>query len=310
MSPVSPVSPVTPMTPGGLSPATPDLLGGRLTGEQLEGAPVSSGTLEAAMDDDGASLVLSAPLARRLGEPHAGADGRHADEPSPFHDGSLVGTVGAVCAVGRIRPDSGPAGLSAIRKTALPGSVRVNRLGVVGDQQGDHAHHGGRDKALYVLDAAEQRHWSRVLSGAVPGSLGENLTIEPGPDGGIDDVEIGAVLAVGDSGNGGLRVRVTGVRNPCPTLARGAGRGDWIALFAARARVGVYLEVLAEGAVQSGDEVRVLASPGHRVTCRRWFAHHDPRDAQKMLNAEAFGACRIAPFTREYVLAASREQVG
>ena len=263
-------------------------------------------TVESALSDDGSGLVLTRELARVLGEPHAGADGRHHDEPSPFHDGDLVGTVSAVCAVRRLRPDAGPAGVSAIHKGAVDGPVEVGRTGIVTDEHGDRAHHGGTDKALYVMSAAEQRHWSEVLGGIEPGRLGENLLIE----GDIDDVEIGAILSIGDPAAGGVRVRVTGVRNPCATFARGVGRADWVEVFSARNRVGVYLAVLAEGVVKVGDEVRVVASPGHRVTCRRWFAHHDPRDAQGLLNSEIFGNCVIAPFTKKYVRAAAHEQVG
>ena len=264
------------------------------------------GAVEAALSDDGSGLALTRELARVLGEPHAGADGRHRDEPSPFHDGDLVGTVSAVCTVQRLRPDAGPAGVSAIHKGAVDGPVEVGRTGILTDEHGDRAHHGGADKALYVMSAAEQRHWSQVLGGIEPGRLGENLLIE----GDIDDVEIGAILSLGDPSAGGLRVRVTGVRNPCATFARGVGRADWVEVFSARNRVGVYLAVLNEGVVQAGDEVRMVSSPGHRVTCRRWFAHHDPRDAQGLLHSEIFGTCVIAPFTRKYVSAAAHEQVG
>ena len=263
-------------------------------------------TVDAALSDDGSGLVLTRELARVLGEPHAGADGRHQDEPSPFHDGDLVGTVGAVCTVKGLRPDAGAAGVSAIHKGAVDGPVEVGRTGILTDEHGDRAHHGGTDKALYVMSAAEQRHWSQVLGGIEPGRLGENLLIE----GDIDDVEIGAILSLGNPSAGGLRVRVTGVRNPCATFARGVGRADWVEVFSARNRVGVYLAVLNEGVVQAGDEVRMVSSPGHRVTCRRWFAHHDPRDAQGLLNSEIFGNCVIAPFTRKYVSAAAHEQVG
>jgi len=262
--------------------------------------------LEAAVSDDGSGLVLTRELARVLGEPHAGADGRHKDEPSPFHDGDPVGAVSAVCTVRRLRPDAGPAGVSAICKGAVDGPVEVGHAGIVTDEHGDRAHHGGADKALYAMSAAEQRHWSQVLGGIEPGRLGENLLIE----GDIDDVEIGAILSIGDPAAGGVRVRVTGVRNPCATFARGVGRADWVEVFSARARVGVYLRVLAPGRVRASDEVRVVSSPGHRVTCTRWFAHHDPRDAQAMLNSEIFGNCVIAPFTRAYVRAAAHERVG
>lgn len=273
-----------------------------------DGTAVTPGALEAAMSDDGADLE-PLPLARVLGAPHACADGRHRDEPSPFHDGDLVGTVTAVCAVAATRADAGAAGESSINKAPVDGQIEVHRLGVVGDHQSDSAHHGGPDKALYLLDAVEQEHWAGVLPGLTPGRLGENLLIAPGTAGGIDDVEIGAILTIGDPATG-IRARVTGVRNPCPTLARGVGRSDWVETFSERARVGVYLSVLRNGTIQAGDEVRLMVSPGHRVTCTRWFAHHDPRDAQAMLNSEIFGNCVIAPFTRKYVQAASHEQIG
>lgn len=273
-----------------------------------DGAAVTPGVLGAALADDGAHLE-PLPLARVLGAPHACADGRHRDEPSPFHDGDLVGTVTTACAVVATRPDAGAAGESSINKAPVNGVVEVHRLGVVGDHQSDAVHHGGPDKALYVLDAAEQEHWAGLLPGLTPGRLGENLLIAPGKAGGIDDVEIGAILTIGDPATG-IRVRVTGVRNPCPTFARGVGRSDWVETFTERVRVGVYLSVLRNGTVRAGDEVRLMVSPGHRVTCTRWFAHHDPRDAQAMLSSEIFGNCVLAPFTRRYVLAASHEQVG
>ncbi|WP_366181459.1 MOSC domain-containing protein [Actinomyces timonensis] len=289
------------------------------------------------MRDDGADLVLTRGLARVLGEPHAGADGRHRDEPSPFSDGDLVGAVSAVCVVARLRPDCGAPGVSAIHKAPVDGPVAVNALGLLGDQQADREHHGGLDKALYVMDAAEFRHWAGALGperGLTAGSMGENMLIEPGAIGGIDDVEIGAILSIGPGaapgrgsersagGTGGpippgeasprrgILVTVTGVRNPCPTFARGMGRGDWVEVFSERARVGAYLSVLRDGSVSAGDEVRVVSTPGHRVTCRRWFAHHDPRDAQAMLASEAFGNLRLAGFTRKYVSAAADERVG
>lgn len=273
------------------------------------------------MRDDGADLVLTRGLARVLGEPHAGADGRHRDEPSPFSDGDLVGVLSAVCVVARLRPDCGAPGVSAIHKAAVNGPVAVNALGLLGDQQADREHHGGLDKALYVMDAAEARHWAGVLAperDLAAGNLGENMDVEPSSAGGIDDVELGAILSIGPAaGKGeptqerrGILVRVTGVRNPCPTFARGVGRGDWVEVFSERARVGVYLSVLRDGSVAAGDEVRLVSSPGHRVTCHRWFAHHDPRDARAMLASEAFGNLRLAGFTRKYVTAAAEERIG
>jgi len=236
---------------------------------------------------------------------------RPAVGPDAAESETAVEAAGPVEVAESTEPNEpGEAGESAICKAAVDGPVEVTRTGLAGDAHGDRAHHGGELKALYVMDAAEQAHWSRVLGGIEPGRLGENILIIPGELGGIDDVELGAILSFGDPADDGVRVRVTGVRNPCPTFARGVGRADWVEVFSARNRVGVYLSVLSEGAVRTGDEVRVVSSPGHRVTCTRWFAHHDPRDAQALLNSEIFGNCVIAPYTKKYVRAAAHEQVG
>ena len=48
----------------------------------------------------------------------------------------------------------------------------------------------------------------------------------------------------------------------------------------------------------------------HRFHDEERRPHHDPRDAQAMLNSEIFGNCVIAPFTRDYVRAAAHERIG
>lgn len=81
-------------------------------------------------------------------------------------------------------------------------------------------------------------------------------------------MEIGAILSIGDPSNGGLRARVTGVRNPCVTFTRGVDRMDRAEVFSTRNRVGVCLSAFIEKAVQTGGEVRVAPSPEHRAICR------------------------------------------
>ena len=87
---------------------------------------------------------------------------------------------------------------------------------------------GGADSHAPIVRGGAE---ALLLGGIKPGRLGENLLIVPGPAGGIDDIELGAILAIGDPAAGGVRVRVTGVRNPCPDFARSAGRDDWVEIF-------------------------------------------------------------------------------
>ena len=200
------------------------------------------------IETDGAEILVDPPLARRVAERHSGADGCHHDEPVGFAAGDQVGLVEAVCLIRRRRPDAGRAGWSAMAKGPVP-RAQVGALGLVGDRQADRDHHGGPDKAGYAMDAAEVDHWLAVMPGLQVGGMGENLTIRSaaGSQTGIDDLELGARLWVGPAetfpgasrpwqGTCGLVLRVTGVRNPCPTFARGMGRGDWIQGFSARSR--------------------------------------------------------------------------
>ena len=48
----------------------------------------------------------------------------------------------------------------------------------------------------------------------------------------------------------------------------------------------------------------------HRFEDEERRPHHDPRDAQALLNSEIFGNCVIADFTKKYVRAAAHERVG
>ncbi len=249
---------------------------------------------------DGAGIEVSPFLARRVAEPYAGADGRHQHEPALGV--GLLGPVTAVCVLQRRRPDAGTAGWSAMAKGPVP-AAEVTALGLVGDEQADREHHGGPDKAVYAMDGDEVDHWTRTVPGLGVGGMGENLVV----GGRLDDVELGARLWVGsgEPGGDGVLLRVTGVRNPCPTFARGMGRGDWVSVFSARNRVGVYLAVETPGTVRPGDQVWVWSTPGHQVSCRRWFAHHDPDDAWALLAAEADGRMVLADFTRRYTEAAA-----
>lgn len=259
-------------------------------------------------EGDGAEVWAVPSIARRMEEPFCGADGHHADEPSPFVAGSRLGTLRAICGVKRLRPDAGRTGVSAMWKGPIEAPVAIDALGVRGDVQADREHHGGPEKAVYALAGAEVDHWASELGLDQPGMLGENLVI----DGDLDDLELGARIRIegvpGPAGEDRSVVLVAmSLRNPCGTLARGVGRDDFHFEFAARNRVGILFAVEREGVIEAGAPIEVLSTPGHGVSARRWFAHHDPRDARAILEREAAGALRIAEATRPYLLKAVAE---
>ncbi|RPF28787.1 MOSC domain-containing protein [Georgenia muralis] len=206
-----------------------------------------------------------------------------------------MAVVTHVCRVARLHPDAGSVGVTAIDKQPLDGAVRVGAYGLRGDVQADRKHHGGPDKALYAVDAAEAEHWAGVLGEPVPpGRFGENLRTAGLA---VDDAEIGERWRIGER----LEVEVTGPRTPCATFGRWLHQERWVARFTARGRTGAYLRVVVPGPVEPGDAVATVHRPGHGVSVCRWFTAQDPADARTLLAHAADDGWRMADYLRVYV---------
>lgn len=151
---------------------------------------------------------------------------------------------------------------TAIFKRPVDGPVCVRALGLEGDAQADLTVHGGADKAVYAYSLADVEHWRTELGRPElgPGTFGENLTLQDLSD---DVVAIGDVLRVG-----GARLQVTQPRQPCVKLAMKLGLPRFPKQFTRSGRVGFYLRVLEEGAVEAGDAVACIEREPGAVTVR------------------------------------------
>ncbi|HVC26651.1 MAG TPA: MOSC domain-containing protein [Nitrososphaerales archaeon] len=147
--------------------------------------------------------------------------------------------------------------LSAILKEPMEGPVSVRWGNMEGDRQADPAVHGGERKAVYAYPSEHYEYWrKRFPEMDIPwGSLGENLTTE----GLLEDVvHSGDVFAIGSA-----QLAATQPRLPCFKLGIRFGTASIIRTFLESERTGFYLQVLREGQIQAGDEIRqVSASPG------------------------------------------------
>ncbi len=141
-----------------------------------------------------------------------------------------------------------------------PGS-RADGLGsgLVGDQIGDHRHHGGDRQAVYAFAREELDHWEQVLGRRLSdGSFGENVTTAGLP---VSDAVIGERWRVGPD----VELRVTGPRIPCQTFRAHLGAPGWLRTFTASGRSGAYLEVVRPGTIGAGDPIEVTHRPAHGV---------------------------------------------
>ena len=151
---------------------------------------------------------------------------------------------------------------SAIRKTIVDGTVRVEPLGLIGDEQTDLSVHGGLSKAVYAYPIEHYPFWQaqRAQLGfddVLPhGSMGENLTLEGLLE---SDIYVGDELHFPD-----CVLRVTEPRQPCYKF--NAVMGDKLAAkkMLQMGFSGFYLAIVKAGTLRAGETFTLVA--GQRQT--------------------------------------------
>jgi MOSC domain-containing protein YiiM len=162
-----------------------------------------------------------------------------------------------------------PVGATSIIKKAVTGPVRVEELGLAGDDEADTTYHGGIYQAVYAFAREDLDLWSEQLGLPIDnGQFGENLTTS-----GIDVNEslIGERWHIGST-----LFEVVEVRIPCNVFKRWMGLSGfdataWVKRFAAEGRPGPYLRVIEPGHITAGDVITVVHRPDHAVTVSFMF---------------------------------------
>jgi len=148
---------------------------------------------------------------------------------------------------------------TGVHKRPVPGPVRLRRLNLDGDGQGDLAGHGGEQRAVLVYQTASYRYWERFLGRPLElGAFGENFTVDGLPD---DEVCIGDRYRIGSA-----VVEVTQPRVTCYRVGIEVGDPRMPALLVSHRRPGFYLRVLVEGSVAAGERIEKVADGPDAVT--------------------------------------------
>ena len=166
--------------------------------------------------------------------------------------------------------------VTATRKVAAAGPLKIARDRLAGDEQADIRNHGGPDKALLCYGLSHYVPWREELGlpELGPGGFGENLTLDCTED----------EVAVGDRWRVGTAVcEVSQPRVPCWKQSARWQRPHLTERMQESGRTGWYLRVLEEGEVWPMAEVEVLARPWPELTLRRCnealFGPRDPHEA-------------------------------
>jgi len=137
---------------------------------------------------------------------------------------------------------------TGIYKYEVKESIFLGTEDVKNDNVMDRKHHGGVDKACYLYSANHYNYWKKIYSELeMPwGIFGENLTVE-----GLHEAEIN----IGDTFQlGETVVQATQPRQPCFKLGIRFGNPKMAKMFVDSGFSGVYLRVLKNGKVKTGNE--------------------------------------------------------
>jgi len=146
--------------------------------------------------------------------------------------------------------------LTGMHKKAVTNKVKVNELGLEGDEQADLKNHGGKDKAVFVLPSSA---YQRFEISHPYGFLGENLSVSNIDEADIclgDRLQIGSVL-----------LEVTQPRSPCWKLDAQVSQesqdckwqpGEFLKAYSESGHVGFYCRVLAQGYLQESQSISWL----------------------------------------------------
>jgi MOSC domain-containing protein YiiM len=166
--------------------------------------------------------------------------------------------------IGRIREVEwrGQKITTGIFKEPVDEPVFLGRNGVIKDEVADRKVHGGSDKACYLYAADCYPYWRERFPSLdfQWGIFGENLTVE-----GLDEgqVKIGDIYKLGDA-----VVQVSQPRLPCYKLGIRFGSSRVVKQFLESPYPGVYLRILEEGFVETGDTMDLLEANPKGMTVR------------------------------------------
>jgi MOSC domain-containing protein YiiM len=153
---------------------------------------------------------------------------------------------------------------TGIFKRPVDHPIRVDTLGLASDAVIDTRHHGGPDQAVYLYREEDYAWWSKELDQPlVPGTFGENLTLEGFPGAGA---AIGSHLNFDD-----LVLEVTAPRIPCRTFATRMGDPAFARRFMKAERPGFYCRVVKAGEIQTGESFTIAPHPDDAVSTLEIF---------------------------------------
>lgn len=169
---------------------------------------------------------------------------------------------------------------TSIFKSPVQGKIKVSKLNIDGDLQGDLKAHGGELKAVYSYDISYYDHWKSILQRDdwSYGLFGENLTTQGLADG---QVKIGDIYRIGS-----VYLKAIQPRFPCFKLNIRFGKADMLQQFMQEGKHGTYFKVEQEGSLTPGDEIFLAESSKYDITIAQYVQCYYNKGADKDILAQ------------------------
>ena len=144
---------------------------------------------------------------------------------------------------------------TGIFKKPVDHPIFLGKTDVTKDQVVDRMYHGGADKACYIFSSDAYPRFKALYPNLEWsfGMFGENITIK-----GLDEskVSIGETYQLGEA-----IIQIAQPRQPCYKLGVKFGDQKIVKDFIAAPHPGIYIRVIKEGLVKTGDEMKLKSQP-------------------------------------------------
>lgn len=181
--------------------------------------------------------------------------------------------------------------------------VEVDELGIKGDVQVDKRYHGGPDKALHQYSLPSYRRiveaYTELGGAAVPGSIGENITIAEMSE---------ATVCIGDKYRfGSVLVQVSEPRRPCWKINAIFKQSDLTEFIAREGITGWYYRVLEAGEISLGDTAELVERPNPKISIDYFNAILNCAQSSRIELATLIECAGLATYLRERLEKRSEE---
>lgn len=170
----------------------------------------------------------------------------------------------------------GEGGTSAIVKQSVDQDRWLDSTGVAGDEQADHGHHAGPDRALNHFPVEHYPFFAQSLadtgldtSQLLPGAIGENISTRGLTEA---DVHVGDVFQLGEA-----TIQITQPRQPCWKIGVRLNYKPMARALIEAGRAGWLYRVLEPGDIRAGDSLTRVEPAEHGISISTLWACQNTR---------------------------------